>query len=524
MRRKSQDDLHNRLDNLFTDLEQEVQGEDTTDARDGAARRRRELPTGWVWEVDLQGKYSWCSPEIERLIGYDPEELVGDSLFEAPFAGEALGSLREAMGRHEPISNLRVKVERANGKKHAGVIHALVRSDADGQPTGYRGVTQLLDYEPPKTAPLTVRVPPRADQVDATSPPQRLAGWGTVAGYVADDAGLRTVDEALEEPISEPQQNGDRLRIPIATQDTVLGVLEFEPEEDGGRWSDQDQELVQEVGRQLALALQDARSYQLTQQALEEMREADQLKSQFLANMSHELRTPLNSIIGFSKVILKGIDGPVTDTQREDLNAIYNAGQHLLGLISDMLDISRIEAGKLDLSFEEVDLTEIIEGVMTTAVGLIKDKPIELVTDVPEDLPTILADRIRVRQILLNLVSNAAKFTEEGQIAVSARAIERGAQPELLIAVADTGIGISDEDMEKLFQPFSQVDPSPTRKAGGSGLGLSIARHLVDLHGGRIWVESTPGEGSTFAFTLPLEPPTPATVQGEPGGDDAASP
>ncbi len=252
--------------------------------------------------------------------------------------------------------------------------------------------------------------------------------------------------------------------------------------------------------------MQDVRSHQLTEQALEEMREADQLKSQFLANMSHELRTPLNSIIGFSKVILKGIDGPVTDTQREDLTAIYNAGQHLLGLISDMLDISRIEAGKLDLSFEEVDVTEIMEGVMTTAVGLVKDKPIELLTDIPEEMPTILADRMRVRQVLLNLVSNAAKFTEEGQIAVSARHVTEP-EPEILIAVADTGIGISPQNVEKLFEPFSQVDPSPTRKSGGTGLGLSIARHLVELHGGRIWVESTLGEGSTFAFTLPLQPP-----------------
>jgi signal transduction histidine kinase len=283
--------------------------------------------------------------------------------------------------------------------------------------------------------------------------------------------------------------------------------VEFEEAEEGRNWSPEDRRLAEEVSRQLALALQDARSYQLTEQALDEMREADQLKSQFLANMSHELRTPLNSIIGFSKVILKEIDGPITDTQREDLQAIYNAGQHLLGLISDMLDISRIEAGKLELSFEDVNVEEVIDGVMSTATGLVKDKPIELVTDTPEDLPLISADRIRVRQVLLNLVSNAAKFTEEGQIAVSARTIRTENEPEVLVAVADTGIGIAPENIDRLFQAFSQVDPSPTRKSGGTGLGLSIARHLVELHGGRIWVESTLGEGSTFAFTLPFSPP-----------------
>lgn len=505
MRRKLLDDLHNRLDNLFGDMGEEGSGEGSEDEQATARSvRRRELPRGWVWEVNAQGEYTWCSPEIERLLGIEPQELVGKSLFTPPLVGPQIEELQSLIENRRPVSNFKIKVERSNGKRHPAILHALIRNDGSGEPSGYRGVIQVLDLEPPKTSRLARPAPRKPEEVDAVSAPQYLASWGTAPGYIDDEGAIRPIREVLEEPARESRLQEGQLVVPILAGEDILGEIEFEEPERA--WSEEDRQLVEEIARQLGLALQDARSHQLTQHALEEMREADQLKSQFLANMSHELRTPLNSIIGFSKVILKGIDGPVTDTQREDLTAIYNAGQHLLGLISDMLDISRIEAGKLDLSFEDVNVTEIMEGVMTTAIGLVKDKPIELITDVPDDLPTITADRMRVRQVLLNLVSNAAKFTEEGQIAVSARHVTEP-DPEILVAVADTGIGISEEDVEKLFEPFSQVDPSPTRKSGGSGLGLSIARHLVELHGGRIWVESTLGEGSTFAFTLPLEPP-----------------
>jgi len=229
------------------------------------------------------------------------------------------------------------------------------------------------------------------------------------------------------------------------------------------------------------------------------------MKSQFLANMSHELRTPLNSIIGFSRVILKGIDGSVTDMQQQDLTAIYNAGQHLLGLINDVLDLARIEAGKMELNFEEVHLSEMVTSVMSTAKGLVKEKRIQLLQLIPADMPTVRGDTMRVRQILLNLISNASKFTDEGSITVEAR-VQSGptGKMEALINVIDTGPGISMEDQKKLFQAFSQVDGSATRKSGGSGLGLSICANLVQLHGGRIGVLSEAGKGSTFYFTVPI--------------------
>lgn len=292
--------------------------------------------------------------------------------------------------------------------------------------------------------------------------------------------------------------------IPLRVGSRIIGALDIQSTSVGAFTPD-DLAVLQILADQVAIAIDNARSYDLSQQAVQEMREVDRVKSQFLANMSHELRTPLNSIIGFSRVILKGIDGPVTDPQQQDLSAIYNSGQHLLGLINDVLDLAKIEAGKMELAFDEVNLIDIIASVMSTASGLVKDKPIKLVRNIKGELPPVRADAIRVRQILLNLFSNAAKFTEEGEITVSA-SVENGpaGQPEILISVTDTGPGISQEDQDKLFQAFSQVDASPTRKTGGSGLGLSISQQLVQLHGGRIGIHSSLGKGSTFYFTLPV--------------------
>jgi signal transduction histidine kinase/CheY-like chemotaxis protein len=359
----------------------------------------------------------------------------------------------------------------------------------------------------PLASQLAVAAALPADQIHTTATPELLPAWGPTTAYLDTSAGIQPISAESGRMVTEPRIEGSRLLVPIKVKDEVLGVLAFDENEQGRAWNEDDITMALGISEQLAVALQDARSAQLTEQALVEMREADRLKTQFLANMSHELRTPLNSIIGFSRVILKGIDGPVNETQTQDLTAIHHAGLHLLGLINDILDVSKIEAGKMELTFGDADLTEIVRGVMSTAAGLVKDKPIELITHVPENLPLIQADTIRVRQILLNLVSNAAKFTDQGQIEVSVTLLDDVDPPEILLAVADTGPGIPPEDQARLFEPFSQVDASPTRKTGGTGLGLSICRHLVELHGGTIWVESQPGKGSAFFFTLPLHPP-----------------
>ncbi|MBI5823090.1 MAG: GAF domain-containing protein [Chloroflexi bacterium] len=330
----------------------------------------------------------------------------------------------------------------------------------------------------------------------------------STVGKVASEGQALVVNDIRTNPLhvgnpSLPNTKAEAA-IPLRIGNRIIGVIDIQSENTGA-FTEDEVAVLQTLADQVAVAIDNARSFELSQQAVMEMREIDRLKSQFLANMSHELRTPLNSIIGFSRVILKGIDGPVTELQQQDLTAIYNSGQHLLGLINDILDLAKIEAGKMELAFDEVNISDVANSVLSTMSGLVKDRPIQIKRVIEPNLPTVRADAIRVRQVMINLLSNAAKFTEEGDIIVEV-GLKPGAQGrnEIRISVVDTGPGISEQDQEKLFQPFSQVDDSPTRKTGGTGLGLSICQQLINMHGGRIWVESEVGKGSMFSFTLPL--------------------
>jgi signal transduction histidine kinase len=229
--------------------------------------------------------------------------------------------------------------------------------------------------------------------------------------------------------------------------------------------------------------------------------EGSRAKSQFLASMSHELRTPLNSIVGFSKVLLNRIDGDLSERQETYLRAVHTSGTHLLRLINGILDLSRIEAGRLDLTREDLDLADVIAECMDETGSLARGKPVKLERDVPSELPRVFADRTKVKQVLLNLLSNAIKFTAAGRILVRV-------QPEpdaLRVSVADTGIGIRADALPQLFEPFHRIPGRASLVAGGTGLGLAISRRFVEMHGGRIWVESREHQGSTFHFTLPLK-------------------
>lgn len=234
------------------------------------------------------------------------------------------------------------------------------------------------------------------------------------------------------------------------------------------------------------------------------LEKAYRLKSEFLATMSHELRTPLNAIIGFAEVLKDGLVGPINDEQREYVDDIYSSGKHLLNMINNVLDISKIEAGKLELKYEEICVKETIDDVLNTVSGIANKKNITIKNTIQSDIPTFVVDQLKLKQILFNLLSNAIKFTpKNGNVCIDTTLKDLYVQ----FAIADTGIGIKQEDIEKIFEAFSQVDSSLARNYEGAGLSLALTKRLVELHGGEIWVESFYGKGSTFTFILPLRPP-----------------
>ncbi|MBZ0280809.1 MAG: GAF domain-containing protein [Anaerolineae bacterium] len=289
------------------------------------------------------------------------------------------------------------------------------------------------------------------------------------------------------------------MSVPMIVGDKLIGVLDVQAAT-VNRFTETDALVMRTLADQVAVAVENARAFQIQQETAERLREVDRLKSQFLANMSHELRTPLNSIIGYAEVLLDGIDGDLSADAIEDVEAIHGGGKHLLTIINDILDLAKIEAGQMFIDRRETDVMPVIDEVMNTVKILAANKGIDLDVDIEDNFPKVYGDPIRIKQIVLNLMTNSIKFTENGRVTLR---MFRHNDGEIAVQVQDTGMGMSETDIQGLFQQFHQVDGSATRRAGGTGLGLVITRHLVHMHEGEIYVESEKGVGSTFWFTIP---------------------
>lgn len=310
--------------------------------------------------------------------------------------------------------------------------------------------------------------------------------------------------------ISQTDQNGNNelpdaeqteLAVPLILRGEVIGVLGIKRPQQTD-WATEELAAVESVANQVTLALENSRLSAEQEKTIIKLKDLDRLKSEFLTSMSHELRTPLNAILGFSDVLLQGLDGELTEYAQNDIQMIYNSGQHLLTLINDILDINKIEAGMMDIFPEPLLVPPLVKDVMAASKTLLKEG-VGLISDIPEDLPEVYADNIRLKQILLNLVGNAAKFTKEGSVTVKV-AVSPTKPTMMRFAVIDTGIGISQEEQAVVFERFKQAQGGNTKEYGGTGLGLTICTQLVQMHGGEIGVNSEKGVGSEFFFTIPL--------------------
>ncbi len=338
--------------------------------------------------------------------------------------------------------------------------------------------------------------------------PERVeVGGATLVGRVAADGRLRVVRSGDSAQKGTDPGTAETLRppvvcemvVPLRIQERILGVLDLRSSH-AHDFGGNEQVVYQGLADQISIAIENARAYAVERETVERLRELDRVQSEFLTNMSHALRTPLNSIIGFSRLLLKEVDGPLNEMQTTDLTAIHESGRQLFGLINDMLELSRLELGVAPFSTAKVDLTEIIEGVMATARALARGKPVRLYEHVPENLPALYTDGQRIRQVILALLSNAVKFTDRGSIHLRVTTDDG----RVSISVQDTGMGIARGEREQILSEVGNGEPDGNQDA--PGFGLAISKRVVERLGGEIWVESEEGVGSTFTFTLPIRP------------------
>ena len=377
-------------------------------------------------------------------------------------------------------------------------------------PAFARAVKALLPYD--RIGVIVPEGPQLIMALSVASPP--LASWqgqswaqaeGTAVDWVLKNKQPFVVKDLTEEQafsdFTFAANEGVRatIMVPLLAGGSAVGVF-FLDSLTVGAYTEQDVELVDPVAQQLALAIDNTRLFQDIEEKGRQLEIANRHKSQFLANMSHELRTPLNAILGYSELILDNIYGEVPEKVREALVRMEKNGRHLLGLINDVLDLSKIEAGSLRLSVASYSMNEAVQAAITAVEPLASEKKLGLNVVVPAGLPRAEGDEQRTTQVLVNLLGNAIKFTETGEVSLQVAATDGAFQ----VSVTDSGPGIAEAEQQKIFEEFQQAEAVRTSTKGGTGLGLAICKRCIELQGGRIWVKSSLGKGSTFRFVLPV--------------------
>jgi PAS domain S-box-containing protein len=489
--------------------------------------------------IGLDGRLSFASSSFRRTLGWEPDEVVGmrqAELFHPEDIKEAAASLSELPDGGHLVREYRLR--RKDGSYvWLEAVTQLLR-DADGRPNCYlvsaRDIDQRRDAERAlreteerfrtlfESGPngIFLTDPETLEIVDCN----RLAC--AMNGYSREELVGRSLSALHPEEVARRMEGGVAGRRSFVSELGRRGVVTVESvhrRKDGSLFPLEtsmclltvgDRVLVMGIDRDITERKRAEAELRLHRDHLEELvaartaelevakeqaEAADRLKSAFLAAMSHELRTPLNSILGFTGILLRGLAGPLNDEQRKQMSMVSNSAGHLLELINDVLDLSKIEAGQLKVEAEEFDLATSITRVVMAISPLADKKQLTVTRSIGPDVGTITSDRRRVEQVLLNLLSNAVKFTPAGGITV-----ECAVQGEFVVTrVRDTGIGIKPEDLGRLFRPFQQLDSGLTRVYEGTGLGLSICKRIIEVLGGEISVESEPGRGSTFSFSLP---------------------
>ena len=357
----------------------------------------------------------------------------------------------------------------------------------------------------PKTEELLLEVGTGKEgtQMKAEAKPFHISARPSLVAHAARERQYLVLNDVSQSPDHFfnrhlPETRSEAV-FPMVVGDDLVGVLDLQAE-NAERFQESDEQILSTLAEQIAIAVRNAELYGIQTRVADELRRSDLMKNQFLSSVSHELRTPLNAIINFVEMVALELVGPVTEEQKELLNNSLNSSTHLLQLINDILDISKIQAGMLTLFIEQdVDLYSVLNTVTETVQPMFKEKQVKLIQDIDNNLPLISGDKRRIHQVLLNLLSNAIKFTNKGTVTLSVK-IEK---TEVIFAVIDTGVGISPETHSAIFEPFVQT-PDGIKLEQGTGLGLPISLSLVQAHGGELWMESQPGEGSAFYFSLPV--------------------